>query len=156
MLGCHVPFDLLIILGQPKRKAKVTRRLPAQVKGSSRMQRPRGHSAQAGVGTFTPFSRRSKHCGVPTVDSVALHWRPTARTSSRRGQTPLELLGSGGELHEEGCRIRRSLTGTSCTACAYMVSLSAHISMPRSYQHEHTRSRPISEVKHVWARLVLR
>ena len=25
--------------------------------------------------------------------------------------------------------------------------------MPRSYQHEHTRSRPISEVKHVWARL---
>ena len=30
------------------------------------------------------------------------------------------------------------------------------LSMPRSYQHEHTRSRPISEVKHVWARLVLR
>ena len=30
------------------------------------------------------------------------------------------------------------------------------VNMPRSYQHEYTRSRPISEVKHVWARLVLR
>ena len=37
-----------------------------------------------------------------------------------------------------------------------MVTQKCFIYMPRSYQHEYTRSRPISEVKHVWARLVLR
>ena len=52
--------------------------------------------------------------------------------------------------------ILHGVAETACPASPLHKQLCDQTCMPRSYQHEYTRSRPISEVKHVWARLVLR
>lgn len=88
--------------------------------------------------------------GPPTRPLEKIH--PTSRK-----RTPVKPCTAPSKSRSRRPTPRQKRPSNQPTPQVYVIiTQKSSIHMPRSYQHEYTRSRPISEVKQSWARLVLR